>query len=104
MRTTQSCLLLSGLYRRPWNCTMSCARTRSWVFTTDRELGNGFPHPAPKAILFTFFEVYLGQAGLSIVLDIVLAQSGNVPFNQNRDVPYWNRYNGPRKGPEKWTY
>jgi len=44
-------LLLSGLYRRPWNCTRSRAIWRSWVITTDRELGDLLPHPAPKEYL-----------------------------------------------------
>ena len=38
--TNKKHLLLSGLYRRPWNFTRSCARWRSWVITTDRELGS----------------------------------------------------------------
>ena len=44
-------LLLSGLYRRPWNFTESYAIWRAWVITTDRELGALLPHPAPKEYL-----------------------------------------------------
>ncbi len=47
-------LLLSGLYRRPRNFTGSYARARSWVITTDRELGGLPPAPCPEGFVFNF--------------------------------------------------